>query len=219
MNCLICDIAILYRPSWRSLFLNDAETVVCASCKRKFERIDGAVCGKCGLPGEEMCGDCRHWETTEFAGLIESGSSLFQYNDAMQAFLHQYKFLQDVALAHVFGEDLKTAFRKSENVLVPIPMNSKKLKERTFPQVDRLLDAAGLTYSHFLIKSEDVQGTKTKAERMAAKNLFAWNGEKVPKKIVLVDDLYTTGTTMRQAAKAMKDAGTEEIRFLTLIRG
>ncbi|WP_367281281.1 ComF family protein [Planococcus liqunii] len=50
-------------------------------------------------------------------------------------------------------------------------------------------------------------------------NLFTWNGETVPKKLVLVDDLYTTGTTLRHAAKTLKDAGAEEIRIWTLIRG
>lgn len=219
MNCLICDHPILYTPSWRSLFSNDAQTVVCTDCKGKFEKIDGVVCRKCGLPGKENCRDCRYWETTEYAGLIRSGSGLFYYNAAMQTFLHQYKFLQDVALAQVFAEDLKQVLWKQQGVLVPIPMNGQKLKERTFPQVDRLLDAAGLPYQHFLAKSEDIQGKKTKAERRAAKNLFTWNGEEVPKKIVLIDDLYTTGTTMRQAAKAMKDAGTEEISLCTLIRG
>ncbi|WKA52979.1 phosphoribosyltransferase family protein [Planococcus liqunii] len=98
-------------------------------------------------------------------------------------------------------------------------MHAGKLIERTFPQVDRLLDAAEINYRHFLIKRDSVQGTKTKKERMAVENLFTWNGETVPKKLVLVDDLYTTGTTLRHAAKTLKDAGAEEIRIWTLIRG
>lgn len=53
---------------------------------------------------------------------------------------------------------------------------------------------------------------------MATKRLFRLNGEQVPKQLVLVDDLYTTGTTMRQAAKTLQEAGAESIRILTLIR-
>jgi competence protein ComFC len=219
MKCLICDSDIIYTPSWRGLFLRDIEEAACKKCKAKFEKVQDAGCRICGLAGEELCQDCSHWETTEYAGLIQSGRGLYRYNEAMKDFLHQYKFLQDVALAGVFAADIKEALQKTEGVLVSIPMNAGKLMERTFPQVDRLLDAAGANYQHFLIKSEEVQGTKTKAERMAVKNLFAWNGEAVPKKVLLVDDLYTTGATMRQAAKVLKDAGSEEIRLFTLIRG
>lgn len=219
MKCLICSSDLIYSPSWRGIFLRDIEETACKKCKAGFEMIQGPGCRICGLPGQELCQDCRYWETTEYAGLIQSGRGLYHYNEAMKTFLHQYKFLQDVALAAVFAADLKRALRKPEGVLVPIPMNAKKLVERTFPQVDRLLDAAGANYEHFLLKNESVQGTKTKAERLAVKNLFTWNGEAVPKKVLIIDDLYTTGATMRQAAKVMKDAGAEEIRLLTLIRG
>lgn len=165
-----------------------------------------------------MCTDCSQWETTAYAGLIQSGRSLYQYNPAMKKFLHQYKFMQDIILAEVFASEIHKALKKTKAVIVPIPMHPEKLKLRTFPQVERLLDAAGIPYQQFLEKSEEVQGTKTRAERLAAETLFLWNGEKVPEKVLIVDDLYTTGTTMRHAAKVLQQHGAKEISCFTLIR-
>ncbi|TWT28449.1 ComF family protein [Planomicrobium sp. CPCC 101110] len=136
----------------------------------------------------------------------------------MKDFLHQYKFLQDIVLSEVFARQLRDELGKTKAAIVPIPMHPDKLEERTFSQIDCMLEAAGLRYSQYLTKSEQVQGKKTKKERMSAPDLFHWNGKNVPRKILLVDDLYTTGTTLRHAAKELKKAGAEEISFLALIR-
>jgi competence protein ComFC len=218
MNCYLCERSLPAAPSWRGLFLNVIPEVVCGACKSGFEKITGNACPICGTAGEGMCNDCLHWETTEYAGLLCSGKSLYYYNEAMKNYLHQYKFLQDAVLAEVFAHELHAELAKSKAAIVPIPMHPKKLEERTFPQVDRMLEAAGLRFMHCLIKSEEVQGKKTKRERMSSSALFSWNGEPVPKKIVVVDDLYTTGTTLRHAAKVLKEAGAEEISLFTLIR-
>lgn len=217
MICLLCGNESHVLPSWRRLFCNDIEETVCKNCKGRFEKA-GTGCRKCGLPGNEECRDCREWETTRFRGVIHSGRSLYVYNDAMKAFLHQYKFLQDAALSTVFAADLNSALKKEMAVVVPIPMKRENLKERTFAQVDLALEAAELPYVHLLRKTGGIQGKKNRAERMAAEELFAWNGKAVPKRIILVDDLYTTGTTMRHAAKVLKEAGAEEIRLFSMIR-
>lgn len=207
------------QATWRSLFMNDLNDAVCTKCKSEFEIITGNTCLYCDAPGDGVCADCLYWEQTEYAGLIAKGRCLYRYNEAMQTYFHQYKFLQDVILSEVFAKDMNYAFAKSDAVIVPIPMNPKKLKERTFAQVDLLLESARLPFRHFLIKNEEVQGKKSKMERRASSPLFQWNGETVPKKIILVDDLYTTGTTIRHAAKVLKDAGADEIELFCLIRG
>lgn len=219
MNCYLCDNEMAFIPSWRRLFFNDFEEVACVKCKSGFEKITGSCCKFCSRRGEAVCEECSYWETTPYGGLIRSGQCLFDYTLPMREYFHQYKFMQDVVLAEVFAGEISSALRKTKAVIVPIPMNQDKLIERTFSQVNCLLDAAGLSYQQFLIKNGEVQGKKSKAERMAAVDMFQWNGETVPKKIVLVDDLYTTGTTLRQAAKEMSRAGAEEITIFSLIRG
>lgn len=217
MNCYLCDRDMPRQANWRSLFLNELEEVICNRCRCSFERIE-AGCRFCGFRGAEICSDCSKWEATEYAGVIDSGKSLYRYNPAMKEYLHQYKFLKDVVLAEVFAPVLWEELRSQKAVIVPIPMNENKLKERTFPQVDRLLDSASLPYVHLLGKSEVGLGGKSKADRMALQGVFWWNKKPVPEKVLLFDDLYTTGSTMRLAAKALKAEGVKEITILTLIR-
>ncbi|WP_255472874.1 ComF family protein [Planomicrobium sp. CPCC 101079] len=219
MNCYLCERVLPFLPSWRGLFFNDFQQVICEKCKSGFERISGVVCPMCGSASEGLCKDCLYWETTEYAGLLRSGTSLYYYNEAMKDYLHQYKFLKDIVLSEVFVSELRNELSRTKAIIVPVPMHPHKMKERTFSQVDCILDAAGLSYSHYLTKSEQVQGKKTKRERMSTPDLFFWNGRAVPEKILLVDDLYTTGTTIRHAAKELKKAGAVEISFFTLIRG
>ncbi|WP_225218319.1 ComF family protein [Planococcus wigleyi] len=217
MNCYLCERDMPLQANWRSLFLNDLEEVICSRCRSSFERLEKG-CRICGGLGTDICSDCSKWETTAYAGVIDSGKSLFRYNPAMKEYLHQYKFLKDIVLAEVFAPVLREELRSQKAVIVPIPMNENKLKERTFPQVDRLLDAASLPYVYYLGKNEVRLGGKSKADRIASEDVFWWNGKPVPEKVLLFDDLYTTGSTMRMAAKALKAEGVKEITILALIR-
>ncbi|HSI67116.1 MAG TPA: ComF family protein [Planococcus sp. (in: firmicutes)] len=219
MKCYLCDGEMQSAHSWRELFFNDIQEVACVKCKEGFLGMGGPGCRICGLPGDKLCIDCVRWEETSYRGVIGSGTSLFTYNEAMKTYLHQYKFLQDVLLSEVFAKEISASLKKEQAVLIPIPMNPEKLKERTFPHVERLLDAAGLEYVQLLEKNADIQSKKTKEERLNSKPLFTHNGQRIPARVMLVDDLYTTGTTMRHAAKILKEGGARDIRIFTLIRG
>ena len=75
----------------------------------------------------------RSIDFTDFLGTLMKEQStqsfvLYTYNEAMKEYLHQYKFLQDVALAKVFSGKLQQAFQKTEGIVVPIPMHPEKLK-------------------------------------------------------------------------------------------
>lgn len=217
MNCYLCENQLELKPIWRDLFFVDRQETICSTCRDLFEPIKGG-CPICSSSGSELCTDCSNWEKTEFRGALDGGKCLYAYNAAMKDFFHQFKFLQDAILAEVFADELAAALKKTPATIVPIPMNPHKLKVRTFSQVDSMLNAAGVQYLHLLEKNEEVQGEKNRQERMETRDLFTLNGNLTPKRIVLVDDMYTTGTTLRLAAKLLKDAGAEEVNFITLIR-
>lgn len=217
VNCYLCDRQMPHQVTWRSVFFHEPEDVCCSRCRTGFEEI-AAGCPICSAEGEGKCLDCVQWEATEYQGLIDSGTSLYRYNPPMKEYLHRYKFLQDVILSEVFASVLKEELQKQKSIIVPIPMNDEKLKLRTFSQVDRLLDAASIPYTHLLGKNRVALGGKSKAERIEMQNVFWWNEKQVPKKILLFDDLYTTGSTVRMAAKVLKDKGAKEIKIVTLIR-
>ncbi|WP_336497143.1 ComF family protein [Psychrobacillus sp. FJAT-51614] len=164
--------------------------------------------------------DLADFKGTRYEGAIDSVTSLYSYNEVMQSYLHQYKFLQDVALAQVFAEELRHLFEKKEGIVVPIPMYPEKLLLRTFAQVDELLNSAAVPFQHLLAKTAaSEQGKKSKKERLEASPLFEVTGKITAQTFILFDDIYTTGTTMHHAAKVLKNFGATRIEAITLIKG
>jgi len=208
LNCLICHNFMAIPPTWSGLFLNKDGPPICKRCSNKFEKAD-------------IKDDSAEWLGSIYENSLDGITSVYKYNEAMKDYLHQYKFLQDAILSSVFADELRANLIKKDAVIVPIPMHPDKLKLRTFAHIDRMLDDARIKYEHVLMKTADVtQGEKSKQERMGAQPLFAIKPEAMieNKHFIVVDDLYTTGTTVRHAAKALKDAGAKKVNAMTLIR-
>ncbi|SDM42983.1 competence protein ComFC [Psychrobacillus sp. OK028] len=207
MKCLICGAPYKSPPTWSKLFLYELDSSTCIRCFGKFEKSQSVI-------------DFADFRGTPFDGAVDSVFSLYSYNEAMKEYLHQYKFLQDVALATVFAGKLQQAFQSKEGIVVPIPMHPDKLVLRTFAQVDELLNAAQTSYQHVLSKiTTEAQGKKTKKERLKTTNLFEEIQTIQPTNYILFDDIYTTGATIHHAAKILKDAGAKRVEAITLIKG
>lgn len=207
MNCLLCGTNFQPSPTWRRLFLYEKETSTCNSCFHKFIKFDAQI-------------HFDDFQSTPYEGAVDSVTSLYIYNEAMKSYLHQYKFLQDVALAQVFSKTLHEAFERKESIIVPIPMHPEKLLQRTFAQVDELLKSAGISFQHILTKTAKTeQGKKTRKERLEAAPLFELTTTIEARDYVLFDDIYTTGATIHHAAKLLKDAGATRVEAITLIKG
>ncbi|WP_144509576.1 ComF family protein [Bacillus sp. FJAT-22090] len=207
MNCLICGSSFQAAPTWSKLFLRERESSTCNRCLSKFTK--SAI---------EIHFD--DFKGTLYEGAVDSVTALYTYNEAMKSYLHQYKFLQDVALAQVFSEQLYQAFEGKEEIVVPIPMHPKKLVLRTFAQVDELLTSATIPFQHVLTKTAlTEQGKKSKKERLEASPLFEMTGTIEARDYILFDDIYTTGATIHHAAKLLKDAGATRVDAITLIKG
>lgn len=199
MNCLLCEQKIASTPSWQSLFAVGKSLLICDSCSKSFERVD----------------------IKEEGDVVDQVTSIYTYNEPMREFLHQFKFLQDVALAGVFANELRSELVRKAAIIVPIPMHPQKKVERTFAHVKELLVAARIPFGDLLIKTNpEAMGEKTREERLAMRNLFSIKpGSEIQKTTyILVDDIYTTGTTLRHAATVLKEAGAERVEAVTLIR-
>lgn len=198
-SCLLCEKPLDDQPTWQQFLGIAKQASTCSACFAKFERIDSVT----------------------KADHLDSIHSLYAYNEQAREFLHQFKFLQDIALAHVFAKDLHSALTGPKKIIVPIPMHPVNKKKRTFAQVDALLDAAGISYQEPVRKTtESVMGEKTRNERLAMTELFTaaadiLNNERI---YVLVDDIYTTGTTLQHAARTLKQAGALRVEAVTLFR-
>ncbi|CAM3280235.1 phosphoribosyltransferase family protein [Filibacter tadaridae] len=198
-ECLLCDSTIASTPTWKALLGLDDTTIICQDCSKKFVHAE-----------------IRN-DTDE---LLDQVTSLYSYNEAMRDYLHQFKFLQDIALAGIFAHELHAQL-KGNAIICPIPMHPHKKIMRTFAPVDELLTSARIPFTHLLEKTgTESMGEKTKDQRLVMNPLFALKpGTMIqPTTYRLVDDIYTTGTTLRHAATVLKQAGAKRVEAVTLIR-
>ncbi|WP_353737005.1 phosphoribosyltransferase family protein [Bacillus sp. CMF12] len=105
--------------------------------------------------------------------------------------------------------------------LVPIPLSSERLYERGFNQSSALIHEAGFTVTELLSRiHSEKQSKKSRQERIHLHQVFQpLNVDIEDKIILLIDDIYTTGSTLYHAAKVLKAGGAESISSITLARG
>lgn len=195
-NCLLCNAPLNEMVTWKTLLTNAYPKTICKDCENKLKPYQPS--------GEDEV------------------IALYQYNEAMKDYLHRYKFMHDVVLAKVFQDQIHKALTKKEAIIVPIPMHPVKLKERTFAHVDELLKAANIKFEHYLNKiTMETQGEKTREERITTPQIFTLKvstDQIKGKNILLVDDIYTTGTTISHAKTLLLEAGANSVTAFTLIR-
>ena len=129
----------------------------------------------------------------------------------------------DYQLGEVFKpavmDVLSQRFIKKELVVVPVPLSEERLSERGFNQAKVLADFFPFPTRGALKRVHgEKQAKKTRKERIFTNNPFILI-RPIEKPVLLVDDIYTTGTTIRHAAALLKEHGTPEVYSFTLIRG
>lgn len=230
MICVICLAPVIPEFNWTYLFSKEPECYLCASCKEKLAVIKGDTCRICGrslqilepvLIKAGVCHDCQKWEDAEeWKGILQSNQSLFLYNDFLKETIARFKYRGDFQIAAAFVSFLPKHFGKKK-VVVPIPLSDERLYERGFNQVEAVLFYAKIPYVHGLVRiHSEKQSKKTRKERLQIENNFKIRKKEavIAQDIVLVDDIYTTGATLRNAAKVLKEAGAKSITSFTIAR-
>lgn len=214
MICLLCHTEYTIEATFHQLFLlKDSSPGLCTTCHNKFQLITPPYCSRCYKPDiKDVCSDCKNWEKE---GIIVNHQAVFTYNTALEEFFSRYKFLGDYRLHHVFHKYFQI---EKGYTIVPIPVSKQRFQERDFNQVAALLQQ--LPFSSLLEKEEGpAQNTRTRNERLKNKNTFTLKAKvKVPDKILLVDDVYTTGRTLQHAIAVLKQGGAQEIKTFSLCR-
>ncbi|MBM7690881.1 competence protein ComFC [Peribacillus deserti] len=233
-NCLYCTYELESSITWYTILKRESrEPQFCEECTSRFEIISGARCKVCSrslyhleeqFVIDGLCLDCHRWEQNpEWQNVLSKNLSLYTYNEFLQDLIARFKYRGDYILIEGFKKMLlKVSTELNFDIAVPIPLSSERLFERGFNQSEAGLVSMGLKPVHALSRSHsEKQSKKTRQERIHHEQIFLLvDGMDLKGKSVLIfDDIYTTGSTLRHASRILKEAGAEEVSSITLARG
>ncbi len=215
---------------------------LCRDCIGGLVAVESPLCNCCGLPFESRhgldhrCGDC-----SASPKKFRIARAPLVYEQVFTEVIHCYKYKGKIQLARPLGELLLTAFRlfwdkDSIDVVVPVPLHLKRLRKRGFNQAYQLIrnwqTIAGQVpcdLSDFQIEPDVLVRTVPttpqtglgRRQRAAnIKNAFELVDEAkiIDKRILLVDDVYTTGATADECARLLLRHGAAHVDVLSLAR-
>ena len=149
--------------------------------------------------------------------------SLFEYKDQIRSLLYQFKGCFDYELFPVFvyfSQPL-IRFRFQNYIVVPVPSSALRNAQRGFNQVVEMFKPVGLEIADVLLKNSDAKQSDLGARERAEvyKVLGMKKGASVRgKKILLVDDVYTTGSTIKGCVALLKKHGASKVAVLVMSR-
>jgi len=207
-----------------------AAVAVCPACLRKIEWVASPVCSCCGLVfasregGDRVCGDCQ----TDPPAFSRARAAAL-YDGAVAAAIKRFKFGRQLAFLPVMHSWLQSpACREladAADLIAPVPLHPRRLKARGFNQSLLLAQAFHETPldRELLLRVRFTRpqvGLKPGERRQNVKGAFAVADPARVKgrNILLVDDLYTTGATVKECARVLKKAGAAQVEVLTVAR-
>jgi ComF family protein len=197
-------------------------SAACSDCWSKLEPIPRPFCLQCGTPApaiETRCGACRRGDHA-----FDFARSLFLFNDPMRGIIHHLKYSARVSLAKPLGPPLRDCLATEgfdAKIVVPVPLHRSRARQRGFNQAELLARQLGLHMDLRLLKRRKNTPSQTGLSRsQRTLNLSAaFEVRGVPPETVLViDDVYTTGSTLHEIAKTLKRAGASKVEVLTVAR-
>lgn len=223
----ICHVCKTFIPECGPIHL-------CSSCTGKINFIHSPLCTKCGMPFrtengiDHTCGACTG-SSLPFA----SARAAAEFDGPVQDLIHRLKYGKKVHLSRPVGRLTAhylqpPAADKEIDFLVPVPLHPKRLRERGFNQA--LLLAGVLSKFWEIpvsrcnlqrIRWTEPQTRLSMEDRVRnVRGAFAVHQPQLfrDRKMILVDDVYTTGSTVIECARALKRAGAGEILVVTVAR-
>lgn len=232
-SCILCG-----RPISSSHSSSTALPNICPTCQADLTAIREPICLICGrekedspyfTPGETICDDCLRRKETFF---LMNRSSL-RYTPKAKEWLYSYKYRGRESLAEGLIPLLANTYNRYYKDLglegiTFVPLHEERLQERTFNQAEQLAIGLGkklnLPVYDLLIRSRPTmkQSRKGRGARIHSLKgaIIIREGADLPvgRKILLIDDLYTTGSTVNECARALQEGGWAEIYVLTPFR-
>ena len=219
-RCPVCDAVVAIR-----------DRGICDTCMKNVKYVENPRCLKCGKTVSskevEFCEDC-----SKMPHIYKQGRALYDYKTVATA-IYRFKYGGRREYAKVFGEEM--AFYLGDYIrslkpdaLVPVPMYHKKERQRGYNQSFLLAKALGRelnipVYDKILKRVKNTKPLKLLNPEERLNNLkkafiLVENGVKL-NTIIIIDDIYTTGSTIDTISKVFMEQGVENIYFVTLAIG
>ena len=241
-NCLSAEQANNYQGNFQKIFTTLMSPFLCTTCSATFLPVESPMCSKCGIvftsrQGEDrVCGNCI--EAPKKYGVARSAGV---YDQVLMSAIHCLKYKGKIQLTPPLGALLFNAFirywdKKHIDIVLPVPLHERKLRIRGFnpsfllvrnwPRIFEMLNGhlpAIPVDKDMLVRKKwtaPQTGLGRKERLQNIKNAFVINDtSKIEgKKILLVDDVYTTGATANECAKVLLKGGSKQVDVLTLAR-
>lgn len=220
VKCFICGSEV-FNPEYG----------ICDKCMESLPFIKPPVCIKCGKPIDngELCRDCRA-QDHEFIQAV----SVFEYTGIVKELIHRFKYKGQMYLYEFFACFMYDKLIHQKNwpefdAVVPVPVSCERLKRRGYNQAELMADYIADKinvdiFPDFIIRNIDTipQSELNRTERM--KNLnnafeIKTSDKLKNKKVLLVDDIYTTGATVNLCSRRLKNAGVSCVYVITAATG
>jgi len=207
---------------------------LCNECEEKIVRITAPFCQTCSEPFEGSitsaftCANCAHRKI-----YFDAAVAAYRGRGIVREIIHEFKYGRQIHLRHLVSRWLQAALNDERlrdchfNIIVPVPLHPARQRERGFNQASLL---AELLSAHTSIPSkpmlERVRYTTTqtaldRSERMEnLHNAFRLrkNADVRGLRVLLIDDVLTTGSTLSECARVLKRAGALSVHAATAAR-
>ena len=218
-RCAVCDTVL----PW-------GQREICEECKKKVEYLDGPTCFKCGKPvraEEEYCYDCRTKEH-----YFTAGAAIFSY-EYIRLSLYRFKYSGRQEYAAFYGRQMACRMEEKRRLwkpdaLVPIPLHKRKLKTRGYNQAELIARELGRYWNipvitNLVIRTKNTRPMKeidgTERQNNLKKAFKLGKNDVKLNTIIIIDDIYTTGSTMDAVSKVCIEAGITNIYFMAVAIG
>ncbi len=223
----VCQVCGQNRASAR-------EGYVCPDCWLNVQFIQEPFCERCGLPyegeiqGAFECSNCRDTQLH-----FRAARSAVVANPFLLEVIHRYKYSKalwfEPFLVDLLTRQTKSVLPTDWDYIVPVPLHPVKQREREFNQAERLARALGrqlsIPVNPGLLSRIEFTRSQTKLDKIHRREnmrgAFAFNrsAKLNGERIILLDDVLTTGATTNACAGVLKRAGAGDICVWTVARG
>jgi ComF family protein len=214
LRCLLCDA-----PG-----VDDRD--LCGGCAAALPRND-ICCARCALPlkiAAALCGECLKREPP-----FASTFAPFEYGHPLDLLLVRLKFARGLAAGSVLARLVLDAIARHRIVLpqaiVPVPLHRRRLRERGYNQALELAKPVarglGIPLCEILSRTRATAAQSdldAAARRRNLKGAFGIVASDLPAHVALIDDVMTTGTTVRECARTLRRAGVERVDVWAVAR-